>query len=161
MVTINKAWHLLFIRRADNDKDYHSGQVAFPGGRHETDDLSMESTALREAWEEVGLRPTDVHILGHLKDHVSTTSYRIRPIVGRVPWPYPLRIDKKEVSRCFTIPLDWLAMPDNRETRHRRFSRQQSLIPVIYFRDYEGEMLWGATAKITVELIDTLMKSKV
>lgn len=160
MVSIDQAWHLLFIRRADNDQDHHSGQVAFPGGRHEADDLSMESTALREAWEEVGLRSADVRILGHLNDHVSTTCYRIRPVVGHAPWPYPLRIDKKEVSRYFTIPFDWLANQGNREIRHWRLSEQQSPIPVIYYREYEGEVLWGATARITVGLIDTLTKSQ-
>jgi 8-oxo-dGTP pyrophosphatase MutT (NUDIX family) len=157
MVSIEKAWHLLFIRRADNENDHHSGQVAFPGGHHDNDDSSLENTALREAWEEVGLRPEDVHILGQLQDHVSTTHFRIRPIVGIVPWPYSLNIDKKEVSRCFTIPLDWLAIPAHREIRHWRSFENRSLIPVIYFREYDGETLWGATARITVDLIDTLM----
>lgn len=157
MVSIEKSWHLLFIRRADNENDHHSGQVAFPGGHHDHDDSSLKNTALREAWEEVGLKPEDVHILGQLQDHVSTTRFRIRPIVGLVPWPYSLSIDKKEVSRYFTIPLDWLAIPENKEIRHWRSVEGRSLIPVIYFREYDGETLWGATARITVDLINTLM----
>jgi len=157
MVSIEKSWHLLFIRRADNENDHHSGQVAFPGGHHDSDDSSLEYTALREAWEEVGLKPEDVRILGQLQDHVSTTHFRIRPIVGLVPWPYSLSIDKKEVSRYFTIPLDWLAIPENKEIRHWRSFEGRSLIPVIYFQEYDGETLWGATARITVDLIDTLL----
>lgn len=157
MVSIKKSWHLLFIRRADNENDHHSGQVAFPGGHHDSDDPSLENTALREAWEEVGLNPEDVRILGQLQDHVSTTRFRIRPIVGLVPWPYSFSIDKTEVSRCFTIPLDWLATPENKEIRHWRSFEDASQIPVIYFREYDGETLWGATARITVDLIDTLL----
>lgn len=156
LVSIKRAWHVLYILRASNVNDHHSGQVAFPGGRHESVDFDMETTALREAQEELGLVPKDVRVTGYLNDHFSITNYRIRPVVGIIPWPYPLQIDEKEVSRWFTVPLEWLADPINRETRHQRFSTEKKLIPTIYYQDYEGELLWGASARITVELTDAL-----
>ena len=156
LVLINRHWHLLYIRRAENSNDKHSGQVAFPGGRHEEDDPDLKTTALREAWEELGLVPEKVRVLGRLGDHFSVTNFQITPIVGKIPWPYPLRIDATEVSRWFTIPLRWLADPCNREIRQQQFGHQQCVLPVIYFHDYEGETLWGATARITVELLDRL-----
>lgn len=156
LISINHAWHVLYIRRATNINDHHSGQVAFPGGRHDPEDVDMETTALREANEEIGLMPQDVRVIGCLNEHYSTTDYRIRPVVGAIPWPYSLRIEKKEVSRWFTIPFDWLANPDNREIRHQQSSAGEPHIPTIYFRNYQGEHLWGASAKITVELLETL-----
>ena len=156
LMLINRSWHLLFIRRAENAQDAHSGQVAFPGGRHEPDDPNLESTALREAREELGLPPDEVRLLGTLRDHYSVTNYRITPVVGRIPWPCPMKIDPLEVSRWFTIPVDWLANPTNRELRARKLSPDYPSFPVIYFRDYDGETLWGATARITVELIESL-----
>jgi 8-oxo-dGTP pyrophosphatase MutT (NUDIX family) len=156
LMLINRSWHLLFIRRAENAQDDHSGQVAFPGGRHEPNDPNLESTALREAKEELGLPSDEVRLLGKLRDHYSVTNYRITPVVGRIPWPYPLQIDPLEVSRWFTIPVDWLANPANRELRAWKPSADNPAFPVIYFRDYDGETLWGATARITVELIETL-----
>ena len=156
LILTNRSWHLLFIRRAENANDAHSGQVAFPGGRYEPDDPDLESTALREAREELGLPPDEVRLLGTLRDHYSVTNYRITPVVGRIPWPCPLRIDPLEVSRWFTIPVDWLANPSNRELRARKLSAEYPAFPVIYFRDYDGETLWGATARITVELIESL-----
>jgi 8-oxo-dGTP pyrophosphatase MutT (NUDIX family) len=159
LMLVNRSWHLLFIRRAENVHDDHSGQVAFPGGRHEPDDPNLESTALREAKEELGLPPDEVRLLGRLRDHYSVTNYRITPVVGRIPWPYPLQIDPLEVSRWFTIPVDWLANPANRELRAWKPSTDNAVFPVIYFRDYDGETLWGATARITVELIESLSES--
>lgn len=156
LISINRTWQVLYIVRATNVNDHHSGQVAFPGGRQDPGDIDMETTALREADEELGLRPQDVRVIGCLNEHYSTTNYRIRPVVGTIPWPYQLRIDTKEVSRWFTVPLDWLANPDNRETRQCQVSSVEPFIPTVYFRDYEGELLWGASAKITVELLETL-----
>jgi len=97
-------WHILFTRR-HSDLPEHSGQVAFPGGRADPEDLSLEQTALRESYEEIGLKPQDVRILGRLQDYLTITNYRVTPIVGVMPWPYELYPAEAEVSRVFTIPL--------------------------------------------------------
>lgn len=154
MLVIEADWHLLFIRRAENGDDYHSGQVAFPGGCFEPSDADLEATALREAHEEIGLAPDCVKIIGCLPSLVSTTNYRITPFVGLMPWPYPLRLAPEEVARAFTIPLDWLANPDNRDVYEHTVS--SGTVSVIRFRPYAGELLWGATARMTVSFIETL-----
>ncbi len=156
LILKNKTWHLLYIRRAEIENDCHSGEVAFPGGYHESHDVNLKSTALREAKEELGLVPDDVNILGRLRDHFSITNFRISPFVGLIPWPYPLKIDEREVSRWFTMPLNWLATPSNRKILHQTLDSDHHPIPTVYFNPYDGETLWGATAKITVELIKTL-----
>ena len=148
-------WNLLFTRRTDTLVE-HSGQVAFPGGRAEAEDRSLEETALREAREEIGLEPGSVRILGRLDSFVTITNYILTPVVGRIPWPFPISLEAEEVQRVFTIPLAWLANPANRETRPRLLPPPFPSIPVIYFHPFDGETLWGVSAQITVNLLELL-----
>lgn len=155
MIQYNNDWHILFTRRHP-DLPEHSGQVSFPGGRMDDTDASPEDTALREAWEEIGLDPKDVTILGRLHEFLTITNYLVTPIVGLIPWPYRLTLSKVEVSRAFTIPVSWLSNPDNYEERPRILPAPFAPIPVIYFKSYDGEILWGATARFTLSLLHTL-----
>jgi 8-oxo-dGTP pyrophosphatase MutT (NUDIX family) len=150
------AWHLLFIRRTYNPNDRHRGQVAFPGGRLEPEDTSPEQGALREAWEETGLAPKDVTVLGRLRDMLTITHYRVTPIVGVIPWPYTLVPQPEEVNRIFSVPLDWLADPAHRETRVRDLQVSGKQVPVIYYQPYDGETLWGASARIMLMFLESL-----
>lgn len=149
-------WRLLFIRRTFQRNDRHGGQVAFPGGRCDRLDLNAEGAALREAYEETGVDPKDVKLLGRIQDMVTTTGYRVTPIAGVIPWPYDLSPQPDEVSRIFSIPLMWLADPTNREVKHREFRIKGKLIPVIYYKPFNGEVLWGASARITLLLLEAL-----
>ena len=156
MVWWKDEWQLVFTRRADT-VEHHKGQVSFPGGGCELDEVTPEATALREAKEEIGLVPEDVRLLGRMNDIITITRYRVTPIVGVIPWPYPFRPEPAEVARVFTIPLLWLAdranwdeQPINREGINRPF-------PVVRYRPYDGEILWGASARITLDLLKTVM----
>lgn len=156
LLRIDQQWHLLYIRRAETDRDRHSGQVAFPGGKHEEQDTDLFATALREAHEEVGIQPNDVRVLGHLSDHHSVSNFRIKPVIGHIPWPYSLVLQTSEVDRTFTMPLRWLADPANHELRLWQAAGQDSNIKVAYFNEYDGELLWGATARMTLSLLALL-----
>ncbi len=149
------AWHLLFIRRTQNENDRHAGQVAFPGGRVDPSDPHIIAAALREAEEEVGLHPGDVRVVGQMYDFHSVTNYIVTPVIGLFAWPYPLLLDPGEVSRAFTIPLAWLADPNNHQVMQRHLPHSRPW-PVIYFDPYEGEALWGFTAQVVVQLIEIL-----
>jgi 8-oxo-dGTP pyrophosphatase MutT (NUDIX family) len=151
----DSAWHILFTRRRE-DLPEHSGQVAFPGGRTDPGDPSPEGTALREACEEIGLQPEDVKILGRLGSYLTITNYLVTPIVGVIPWPYTLQLESREVSRAFTIPLEWLMDPANYEERPRYLPATNQPVNVIYFEYYDGELLWGASARLTLAFIHAL-----
>ncbi|MEM7258649.1 MAG: CoA pyrophosphatase, partial [Pseudomonadota bacterium] len=81
-------WHLLFIRRVVNERDRHSGQVAFPGGRKDPGDADAVATATREAFEEIGLPVTRADVLLTLDDYLTSSHYQVTPVVAQVPWPY-------------------------------------------------------------------------
>ena len=137
-------WHLLFTRRTDQVES-HKGQVSFPGGACDEDETTAEQTALRESHEEIGIDPKDVRVLGRLADMITITRFRVTPVVGALPWPYVFRVENVEVARVFTMPLGWLAQPSNRW----QFLVQPGNRNVIFYHPYDGELLWGATARMT------------
>jgi 8-oxo-dGTP pyrophosphatase MutT (NUDIX family) len=157
----NHIWQVLLTRRTESVED-HQGQVAFPGGRAEPVDTSPESTALREAHEEIGLDPSLVRILGKMNQLRTITNYRVTPVVGVIPWPFTIYLEETEVSRVFTIPLDWLSDPVHHEIRYRTIPEPFSQIlhretyPVIYFEPYQDELLWGVSAEIIMNFIKIL-----
>ena len=153
---IEESWHILFIRRTQHPGDRHGGQVAFAGGKREPEDRSLLDTALREAEEEVGIAQRDVEVLGHINHHHTVSDFQVRPYVGVVSWPYQLLLDEIEVARAFTMPLTWLAEPGNFRTEQRQHPDSKRPWPVVYFDHYDGELLWGATARMTLSLIDVL-----
>lgn len=144
-------WHLLFTRRTDTVES-HKGQVSFPGGACEEDERTPEQTALREAEEEIGILPEEVKVLGRLANLVTITYFRVTPVVGVVRWPAVFRVGMNEVARVFTMPLAWLADPVNRW----QFELPGSGRSLIAFHPYDGELLWGATARMTVDFLTVL-----
>lgn len=143
-------WNLLFTRRGVDLED-HSGQVSFPGGAWEERDGDLEQTALREAREEVGINPASVAIIGKMARFDMVSYFQVTPVVGVVAWPCELKINPSEVARAFTVPLNWLADPRNFQIKPRQFEGQTFRIP--YYNDYDGEIIWGATAQITQEFL--------
>lgn len=157
LARFDDAWHVVYIRRAHSDRDHHSGQVAFPGGRFEPPDATLERTALREAHEEIGLHPRAVNVLGRLRSYLTITNYRVTPVVATIDWPCAFELAHDEVSRVFTIPFDWLSQPDNYELRPRDQVVPGKPVSVVYYRRFDGELLWGATARMTLSLLDALV----
>jgi 8-oxo-dGTP pyrophosphatase MutT (NUDIX family) len=151
---VDGQWHLLYTRRTDTVLT-HKGQVAFPGGAVEADDPDVTFTALRETYEEIGLIPDQVKILGRMPTYVTISDYLITPIVARVPWPFELVLSADEVLRVFTIPLHWLMDPSNwQEKPFTRPDGRQEM--VIFYETYSGELLWGITARITINFLEIL-----
>jgi 8-oxo-dGTP pyrophosphatase MutT (NUDIX family) len=144
-------WHLLFTRRTDRVES-HKGQVSFPGGACDDGETTPEQTALREAEEEIGMNPEHVTMLGRLTQMVTVSSFRVSPIVGVIPWPYAFKVAGIEVARIFTIPLLWLANRNN----YWEFIMHDSERSLIAYHPYDGELLWGATARMTVNFLKTI-----
>jgi 8-oxo-dGTP pyrophosphatase MutT (NUDIX family) len=151
LVCSQEEWNLIFTRRTELVQN-HKGQVSFPGGAAEAEDICREDTALRETYEEVGIERANVEILGCMWDMPTITGFVITPVVGRVVWPLDMRLAAEEVSRAFIVPLNWLADPENREEVEITLpdGRQEK---VIHFKLYDGERIWGATARIAINFL--------
>jgi 8-oxo-dGTP pyrophosphatase MutT (NUDIX family) len=147
-------YHLVFTKRTETVR-HHKGQVSFPGGSFEPADGDLLTTALRESYEEVGIRPEHVSILGRLDDLATfSTSFTISPFVGLIPYPYPFRPDPIEVAIVFDASLSILADP----TVGRRYLRARDDGATI--EDYEfhvdGHVIWGATARIIHHFLEVM-----
>jgi 8-oxo-dGTP pyrophosphatase MutT (NUDIX family) len=151
LICYEDEWHLLFTRRTDRVES-HKGQVSFPGGACDEGESTPEETALREAEEEVGIPPGDVRLLGRLANMITITSFRVTPVVGVIPWPAVFKVGEHEVARIFTIPLSWLADRRNRW----EFNMPGANRSLIAYHPYDGELLWGATARMTVDFLKAL-----
>jgi 8-oxo-dGTP pyrophosphatase MutT (NUDIX family) len=151
-------WFLLFTHRPENI-GAHSGQVSFPGGKVETHDKNLVSTALRETEEEIGVRMADIHVLGQLTTFPTGTGYLVTPFVGCIPWPYPFVINPQEVASVFSVPLKWFCSSDNFLRRDKAPQPDLLNLPSIRYKPFQGHVIWGATAWITYELIELIQKA--
>jgi len=139
---------VIFTQRTPHLKA-HSGQVSFPGGRAEPQDLTPESTALREAQEEIGLAIDRVEVLARLPEYRTRTGFRVTPVVGLLTPPVALIPDPREVEEVFEVPLAFLLDPNN----HLRETRElQGRTVAYYVMRYEKRTIWGATAGMLVNL---------
>jgi 8-oxo-dGTP pyrophosphatase MutT (NUDIX family) len=142
--------HLLFTKRADHLGE-HAGQMSFPGGGREPSDDSLEATALREANEEIGLRPDEVELFGRLDDIETVTDYSVRPFVGRVP-DREYVPDEREVAEIAVLPVAELTDLANYESE-RRDHHYYGEIRIHFFR-VGGYTVWGATGRMLVQLLE-------
>jgi len=131
----------------------HSGQVAFPGGAIDPEDGSADVAAMREAEEEIGLDRRFVSVVGHLPVYLTTTGFRIRPVLSVVQPGFTLTANPAEVAEVFEVPLSFLMNPDN----HRRESRVWEGRERHYFvMPYQDHYIWGVTAGIIRTLYERL-----
>jgi len=152
LLPIDDRVHLLYTRRAAS-LPHHRGQVAFPGGTHDDGrDRDLIATALREAYEEIGLRSDDVRVLGVLDDIEAMTSrFVITPVVAVAPHPYAWRPRDGEVDHIFTVAVADLLAPGAERRETWDFDGRR--MPVDHF-PVAGQVIWGATHRITRNLLD-------
>jgi len=126
----------------------HAGQVAFPGGRIDPGEDAL-AAALREADEELGIRPSEVAVAGALEPYATITGYRVTPVIGVIPPDLPLAPHEDEVAGWFEAPLRFLLDPARQQRKTALFEGEQRHY---YQIDWEARRIWGATAAIIVNL---------
>lgn len=145
---------VLLTQRGAFLKD-HPGQISFPGGRSEETDDDSTATALRESEEEIGLNPNQVQILGNLDVCLTGTGFRIVPVVGLITPPLNLRLDTFEVADAFEIPFSLVLDAENYRRDHVVTDSGQHR--EFYVLDYGDHYIWGATARMLVNLRELMM----
>ncbi|WP_235976497.1 CoA pyrophosphatase [Sandaracinobacteroides hominis] len=139
---------LLLTTRTANMRN-HAGQVAFPGGRVDDVDDGPVAAALREAQEEIGLRPDQVEIIGLADRYQTGTGYAVDPVVGLIDPGLEFVPNPFEVADLFEVPLAFALDPANQQIREAEWKGRMRRFYVI---EWEGRMIWGATAGMLVNL---------
>lgn len=150
VLTRDEESYVLFTKRAD-DLGEHPGQMSFPGGSRESEDGTLETTALREADEEIGLRAPEVTMVGRLDDIQTVTGYSVRPFVGQIP-DREYDPDEREVAEVVTLAVSELTDLDNYESERREH-------PVygphrIHYFHVGPYTVWGATGVMLTQLLE-------
>lgn len=149
-------YHVLFTKRSFQVAN-HQGQVSFPGGARDAEDTSLLDTALRESWEEIGLNPDDVDVIGELDDALTTTSnYIIKPYIAVIPYPYKFTMNPNEIIEIFDVPLTHLM---NKLNFKEEVQDVGNGFHKVFYYKYKGKIIWGATAYILKRFLDTIKQA--
>ena len=137
---------LLLTRRTTNLK-HHAGEISLPGGSFDEDqDTNIQSTALREAKEEIGLSSEQTEILGFLEPQISLgTGFIVTPIIAHIESSFVPQIDTNEVEELFSVPLSFFTNNNNLNHEHRIFDQIKWSVYSYHYEDY---LIWGLTAQI-------------
>ena len=146
------AWHVLVTQRTQH-VEHHKGQISFPGGACESVDADLQATALRETFEEIGVPPESVQVLGALDDFVTITDFVVTPFVGVIPHPFAYRLNGCEVDAAIEVPLSYLQDRTHLRTEQREV---RGRVHEVLFWDYGPYAIWGATAQMLKSLLDLL-----
>jgi len=144
--------HLLFTKRSEEVK-YHKGEISFPGGMVDEEDKELINTALREADEEIGLKESDVQVIGVLDDIVTITEFIVTPIVGLFPYPYYFKVSEVEIAELIEVPLASLLDRDCFSEREIFRGGQRE---IVFAYQYGEHIIWGATARILKQFLDLI-----
>lgn len=142
-----------FIKRPKYE-GVHSGQIAFPGGRFEIEDMNLQNTALRETEEEIGIDRNKVKVLGGLTSlYIPPSNFKVSPVVGYYTENPRFSIDRNEVDHLLEIPVEELLDEKHRTRRIIDTSYGKIEVPCYFIQD---EIIWGATAMMLSELLEIL-----
>ncbi len=148
----NDEWHLALIRRRAHEKDPHSAQISFPGGKYEENDDSLLHTALREAMEETGIAPDKVEVLGALTSlYIPVSNFEVHPFVGYVTSRPDFVRQEDEVDDIIEVPVSFLLNPSSIQTTDLKV--RDYLLKNVHCFKFEGHIIWGATAMMLNELV--------
>lgn len=147
---------ILFTKRTEL-VHYHKGEISFPGGGYHPDDISLQTTALRESQEEIGLLPADVTILGELDDMKTRHSnYIITPFVGKISPDYQFTSCAFEIAEIIVVPVDALLEPTCRVSAPETMEDGEQVTAYVY--NYKHHKITGATARILNQFLGIFSK---
>ena len=152
----NGEWQLVLTERTGNDNDPHSRQISFPGGSVEVLDVDLTATALRETYEEIGVDPSVVQVIGRMTDlYIPVSNFHVQPFLAWTKEAPQYRRQETEVKQVMETPLSVLQNEANWKVKDIRISETYDLKNVPYFEVF-GKAVWGATAMMISELLEII-----
>jgi 8-oxo-dGTP pyrophosphatase MutT (NUDIX family) len=150
---IGNEWHLVFTQRRQYE-GVHSGQISFPGGKQEAGE-TLEQTAIREAFEEVGVKSDMFRLVNPLsKLYIPPSNFLVFPQAAIAEEKPAFKKDDHEVESVVEIPISFFLNPENKSTAKINIHKDyQYEVPAFI---YQGKVIWGATAIIISELVELL-----
>jgi len=153
----NQDIYLALIQRPEYNGP-HSGQISLPGGKYEDSDKTLVQTAIRESYEEIGVNPDEIEVLGSITPlHIPVSNYLVQPVVGRYKSNPVFKPDLIEVEKILEVRLKDLINPENKSAKEFAFGSLRFDAP-IYKPD--NLVIWGATAMILSEFIEIVARIK-
>ena len=144
---LNNNWYFYLTKRTKT-VEHHKGQISLPGGMLEKGESSQKA-AIRETYEELGIKPQGINIIGPLTPfYIPVSGFNVFPFVGWIAKCPTLEIQSKEVSKVFAPSVSSLMNPQNKKIKRSTMLGQKVEIP---FFDLNNEMVWGATSMILSE----------
>lgn len=145
---------IILTRRAQH-LSTHQGQVAFPGGKFDREDITTLNTALRECHEEIGVAPEQIEVIAPLSQVISLHGIRVSPYVGLVDEGVALEPNLDELDSIFKVPVSYIMQAEPKR-RDRMTYKGMALSVPSYDYHYEGQdyEIWGLSAIVMVELLN-------
>jgi 8-oxo-dGTP pyrophosphatase MutT (NUDIX family) len=151
IIRLDSEPHFLLTLRTE-EVQTHKGQISFPGGMREEDE-SLEETALRETFEEVGIDRSRIEIVGKFHDYLSSNGYRVTPFAGFIEEPFTTTLQNREVAEVLMVPFRVFTDPGKLRVERRLHLGQ--MVDVFFF-SYGAYEIWGLTARIIKDFLAIL-----
>ena len=143
----------VLLNKRSMEVEHHKGEMSFPGGARDPEDRDFEDTARRETEEEMGIARHDITILGRLDDNVTRSNFLVKVFVGTIPYPYEFQPSSVEIAEVVEIPMSVLRDPATLRWDSRIEDGNRVAVKSY---GYQQHLVYGATAKILDQFLDTL-----
>ena len=148
----NNQWNIILTKRAKHLK-HHANEVSFPGGRFEKSDIDLQTTAIRETSEEIGIDKKHIKIIGKLPYQKTISQYIITPYVAIIDPNYQIVIDYNEVEEVFLLPLEYALDHNNHQKQTQQIDNQFFSFVQLQYMEHT---IWGSTARMLFQLVNRL-----
>ena len=149
----NSRGHCVLLNKRTDKVEHHKGEISFPGGSMDPEDETILDTALRETYEEMGIRPEDMELLGEVDDVPTSTRFLICTHVGAIRYPYPFVPSEDEVAEVLEVPITTL-MDEGAARDEVRLVDGRPVNSPTYV--YQGHLIYGATARVLHRFLELL-----
>lgn len=145
--------YCVLLNKRSQEVEHHKGEISFPGGARDPEDVDFLDTALRETEEEMGIVRTDVTVLGELDEIETRSGFRVKVFVGTIPEAYPFEPSPVEIAEVLEVPIANL-----RDHTNRRLETHwgEGSMVTRYSYAYGKHLIFGATAWIIQQFLELL-----